>query len=79
MDILHNGFSNNSDKVCRTRIGSALFNSITHFVGKKPVPPKTKGPEKVALLGFTIFTLFVLSTFTGAITESLIIEVKATE
>ena len=77
VDIITNAGS--SSKPARSRIGTALFNSVTHFVGKKPVPPKTKGSEKVVLIGFTVFTLFVLSTFTGAITESLINDYDSTE
>lgn len=74
MNIIKRGCSKESfhEKAFFTQFGSLMYESVTLFVGKRPVPADTEGPEKLVLFGFTIFTLFTVATLTGAITTSLL-------
>ena len=54
------------------KIGSMLYAATILFIGKRPVQPTEKREEKLAIFGFSIFTLFVIATFTGSITASLV-------
>ena len=54
------------------RFGSMLYSAIILFIGKRPVQQTENREEKFAIFGFSIFTLFVIATFTGSITASLV-------
>ena len=59
------------DKKYLGRLGKSFYTSIIQFIGNGVDDP-TNNAEKFALLGFSIFTLFIISTFTGSITASIV-------